>query len=227
MLDMHARKYAEKVTSPIGLALHKIGISADALTVLGLFVAIATGFAVATGHHLLAAAGVAVAGIPDLLDGAIARASGKVNSRGAFLDSLFDRISDAALFIGAVWYYAHQVPSQAGLAALAAGAMAVSLLISYARAIGAVMGFTVKGGIMERAERLIVFGVALAVGYLPVGLWIILVLGSITLIQRHMRIWKLLTEANGLKTRFEELQIKLEELSEKRQERKAAKKSRP
>lgn len=224
MLDLHGRKYSEKVTGPIGVALHKIGVSADALTVLGLFVAIATGFAVASGHHLLAACGVALAGVPDLLDGAIARASGKVNSRGAFLDSLCDRISDAALFVGAVWFYAHR--HQAALAALAALAMAVSLLISYARAIAAAMGFEVKGGLMERAERLIVFGISLAVGYLSIGLWIILIFGFITLIQRHMKVWKLATEANGLKSRFEELQIKFETLGEKRQERKAAKRSR-
>lgn len=226
MLDMHARKYAEKVTAPIGVALYKVGISADVLTVLGLFVAIATGFAIATGHFLLAAAGVAVAGIPDLLDGAIARASGKVNSRGAFLDSLCDRISDAALFLGAVWFYAHSDPSQAGYAVLAAAAMAVSLLISYARAIASAIGFQVKGGLMERAERLIVFGLALAFGYLEVGLWIIAVLGLITLIQRHIRVWKLATEAAGLKTKSEELSERLEEMSEKRQQRKAAKKSR-
>lgn len=225
MLDLHARKYAEKVTGPIGVGLHKMGISADALTVVGLFVAIATGFAVATGHHLLAAAGVALAGVPDLFDGAIARASGKVNSRGAFLDSLCDRISDAALFIGAVWYFAYQ-DSQAWYAALAAGAMAVSLLISYARALASAIGFNIKGGLMERAERLIVFGVALALGHLKIGLWIIAVLGFVTLIQRHIRVWKLATEANGLKTKLEELQDRLEEMSEKRAMRKAAKKSR-
>lgn len=224
MLDLHGRKYSEKVTRPIGVALHKIGVSADLLTVLGLFVAIATGFAIASGHFLLGAVGVAVAGIPDLLDGAIARASGKVNSRGAFLDSICDRISDAALFVGAVWYFAHH--DQAGYAALAAAAMAVSLLISYARAMGSAMGFEVKGGLMERAERLIVFGVSLALGYLYIGLWIILILGFITLIQRHMKVWKLATEANGLNSRFEELQQKFEEMGEKRQERKAAKRSR-
>lgn len=225
MLDMHARKYAEKITAPIGVALHKVGISADALTVLGLFVAIATGFAVATGHFLLAAGGVALAGVPDLLDGAIARASGTANSRGAFLDSLCDRISDAALFTGAVWYYAHR--GQSGLAALAAVAMAVSLLISYARAIAAAIGFTVKGGIMERAERLIVFGVSMALGYLNIGLFIIAILGFVTLMQRHIRIWKLATEANGLKSRFDELQSRFEEMGEKRQQKKAMKKSRP
>lgn len=226
MLDKHGRKYAEKVTGPIGVVLHKVGISADGLTVVGLLVAIGTGFLVATGHHLLAAIGVAVAGIPDLLDGAIARASGKLNSRGAFLDSLCDRISDAALFVGAVWFYAHTDPPNAGMAALAAAAMAVSLLISYARAIGSVIGFDVKGGLMERAERLIVFGVSMALGYLEIGLWIIFVLGFITLIQRHIKVWKLATEANGMKTKFEELQIRFEEMSEKRQQRKAQKKSR-
>lgn len=226
MLDQHGRKYAEKITGPIGKVLYKVGISADVLTILGLLVAIATGFAIATGHFMLAAAGVAVAGIPDLLDGAIARASGKINSRGAFLDSLSDRISDAALFVGAVWYYAYQGGDQAGYAALAAGAMAVSLLISYARAIAGAIGFQVKGGLMERAERLIVFGLALAFDMLEVGLWIIAVLGLITLIQRHIKVWKLATEANGLKTKLEELTERFEEMSEKRQQRKAAKKSR-
>lgn len=224
MLDLYARKYSEKVTGPIGKALYKVGITADGLTIFGLIIAIATGFAVARGNFMLAAAGVALAGVPDLLDGAIARASGKLNSRGAFLDSLCDRISDAALFVGAVWYYAHQ-EDQAAYAALAAAAMAVSLLISYARAIGSVIGFNVKGGLMERAERLIVFGLALAFNQLEIGLWIIFILGFITLIQRHIKVWKLATEANGMKTKFEELQIKFDQMTEKRQQKKAAKKT--
>lgn len=66
----------------------------------------------------------------------------------------------------------------------------------------------------------------MALGYLEIGLWIIFVLGFITLIQRHIKVWKLATEANGMKTKFEELQIRFEEMSEKRQQRKAQKKSR-
>lgn len=217
MLDQHGRKYAEKITSPIGIFLYKCGISADMLTVLGLFVAIATGVAVATGHHVLAGLGVLVAGIPDLLDGSIARASGKVNSRGQFLDSLFDRISDAALFTGAVWFYAHGERSQAFMAALSAIALTVSLLISYARALAAAIGFQIKGGIMERAERLIVFGVSIVFGYLWIGIWIIAVLGSITLIQRHIKVWKLATQANGLASKLADLQAKYDLFTEKEQ----------
>ncbi len=225
MLDQYGRKFSEKITSPIGITLYKCGISADLLTVLGLFVAIATGFAVATGHHVLAGAGVLVAGIPDLLDGSIARASGKVNSRGQFLDSLCDRISDAALFTGAVWFYANSENSQAFMAALSAVALTVSLLISYARALAAAIGFQIKGGIMERAERLIVFGASVTFGYLWLGIWIIALLGSVTLIQRHIKVWKLATQANGLASKLADLQAKfdmrVENLSNKRAESKA------
>ena len=219
MLDQYGRKFSEKLTAPIGTVLNKLGISADMLTIVGLLVAIATGVAVATGHHLIAGIGVLVAGIPDLHDGSIARASGKVNSRGQFLDSLCDRLSDAALFTGAVWFYGH-AQNQAFLAALSALALTVSLLISYARALAAAIGFQIKGGIMERAERLIVFGVSLTFGYLYIGIWIIAILGSVTLVQRHIKVWKLATEANGLASKLADLQAlfdsSVENISNKR-----------
>lgn len=221
MLDQYGRKYAEKITGPIGVVLNKLGISADMLTVVGLFVAIATGFAVGSGHHVLAGVGVLVAGVPDLLDGSIARAKGKPNSRGQFLDSLCDRLSDAALFIGAIWFYANNGRDQALMAALSAVALTVSLLISYARAMAAAIGFQIKGGIMERAERLIVFGICVTFGYLHVGIWIIAVLGSITLIQRHIKVWKLATQANGLASKLSDLQQKFDDMSAKRAELKA------
>jgi len=225
MLDQYGRKFTEKITSPIGVMLNKAGISADMLTILGLFVAIATGFAVGTGHHILAGLGVLVAGVPDLLDGAIARAKGKANSRGQFLDSLCDRISDAALFVGAIWFFANQGRSGAVMAALSAVALTVSLLISYARALAAAIGFQIKGGVMERAERLIVFGATVTFGYLHVGIWIIAVLGSITLIQRHIKVWKLATEANGLASKLADLQEKFDLRVEKRAENKAKRRS--
>ena len=144
---------------PLGDGLGRLGIGHDALTAFGLLCSVATAVLIATGRLWWAVLGVIVSGVSDLLDGALARRSGRAGPRGAFLDSVTDRVSDALLFGGVAWYLADG-SSRLPFLAFAVGAL--SMLVSYERARAESLGFDARGGIMERAERFVFLGVALA-----------------------------------------------------------------
>ena len=97
MLDGRWRATVERGLEPVGQGLHRAGITADSLTIIGLAFAIGTALLIADGHLLLGVFGVILTGLPDILDGSVARQSGRAGPRGAFFDSVCDRVADAAL----------------------------------------------------------------------------------------------------------------------------------
>ena len=127
-------------------------------------------------------------GLPDALDGAVAKASGTSSVRGAFLDSVSDRVTDILLFCGIAWYLASNEPGR--IMMLPVAVMGAAMLISYQRAKAESLGFDAKGGIMERAERFIVLALGLLISniLIPV-LWVMLILTLITAIQRFIKVW--------------------------------------
>ena len=132
-------------------------------------------------------------GLPDLLDGAIAKAAGTSSTRGAYFDSVSDRLADIMLFSGVAWYLSDTRTDQ--LHMLPVAVMGVALMISYQRAKAESLGFDAKGGLMERAERFIALGIGLFLGIfddrlLIATLWIMFALTAITAIQRFMKVWK-------------------------------------
>jgi CDP-diacylglycerol--glycerol-3-phosphate 3-phosphatidyltransferase len=94
---------------------------------------------------------ILLGGLADIMDGRVARARGLVSPYGEFLDSMLDRFSEVFAFVGLGWYLAH-IPSGVVATTLAAGS---SLLVSYARAKGDAVGVACRGGVMQRAERLV------------------------------------------------------------------------
>ena len=187
MLDRRWRKGVEQGLGPLGDGLRRLGVTADALTVFGLLCSIATAVLIATGHFAWAVLGVIVSGVSDLLDGAIARGSGQASPRGAFFDSVTDRASDALLFGGVAWYLAGQGKY---LPILAFAVAACSMLISYERARAESLGIDARGGLMERAERFVFLGIALAFNIIVPVLWIMLVLTAFTAVQRFVRVYR-------------------------------------
>jgi CDP-diacylglycerol--glycerol-3-phosphate 3-phosphatidyltransferase len=187
MLDRRWRKGVEQGLRPLGDGLRRIGVTADALTVFGLLCSVGTALLIASGHFVWAVIGVIVSGVADLLDGAIARGSGQASPRGAFFDSVTDRASDALLFGGVAWYLAGQ---SAYLPILAFAVAACSMMISYERARAESLGLDARGGLMERAERFVFLGVALAFDILVPILWIMLVLTALTALQRFVRVYR-------------------------------------
>jgi CDP-diacylglycerol--glycerol-3-phosphate 3-phosphatidyltransferase len=187
MLDGRWRAKVERGLEPVGQGLHRVGISADGLTIIGLVIAVATAFVIADGHLVLGVIGVILTGVPDILDGSVARSSGRAGPRGAFFDSVCDRVADAAIFLGVAWYLADEDPR---LPILVMSVLALSMLITYERARAESLGFVARGGLMERAERLVLLGVGLAFDILVPVLWIMLVLTAITAVQRFVKVWR-------------------------------------
>lgn len=188
MLDGRARGPLERILAPIGKALQRVGVTADALTIVGLVFSAVTAVLIATGHFGWAVLGVVATGLPDVLDGSVARHSGKDGPRGAFFDSVSDRVSDLLLFGGVAWYLAGTAhPRNAVLAMAVAGC---AFVISYERAKAEGLGFEAKGGLMERAERLLVLLLALAFDVLVPALWLMLALSVVTIVTRFAKVWR-------------------------------------
>jgi len=189
MFDGTFRKPVDKAVKPIGRALRRTGLTPDHLTVIGLLVGVAAAVAIGSGNLLLGLLLVVLAALPDLLDGALAKATDAASQRGAFFDSTVDRVTDAFLLGGIGWYLASE--ESAHMAMLPFAVMAVSSIISYQRAKAESLGIDAKGGLMERAERIIALCIGLLVPVLLVPiLWIMLALTSITAIQRFVKVWR-------------------------------------
>jgi len=182
------------VTRPVAGALKRTGVSPDHLTVLGLALSVPAAWAIATGRLGLGLGLLIASAIPDLLDGALAKASGRSSIRGAFFDSVSDRVTDTVVLIAFAWYLLDT--HHGHIALLPMGILGVSLLVSYERAKAESLGFQAKGGLMERAERVVVICAALAFGALMIPLlWLMLVLTSVTAIQRFVTVWRQATAA--------------------------------
>lgn len=196
MFDQRCRAGVERGLRPVGSTLDKAGISADQLTVAGLVLSAGAAGAIGAGWLIAGMLLLAASALPDVLDGAVAKASGTASPRGAFFDSVADRVSDSLVLGGVAWYLAE---TQGGVAALLPMAiLAASFLVSYERARAESLGFTARGGLMERAERMIVIGIGLAfsVVLVPV-LWLMLGLTLITAGQRFVMVWRQATPGAG------------------------------
>ncbi len=188
MFDGNFRKGVDKVLDPIGVLLSRIGVTANALTATGIVIAGIGSVFIGQGRLFLGFIFLILTGLPDALDGAVAKASGTSSVRGAFLDSVSDRVTDILLFCGIAWYLASNESGR--IMMLPVAVMGAAMLISYQRAKAESLGFDAKGGIMERAERFIVLALGLLISdiLIPV-LWVMLILTLITAIQRFIKVW--------------------------------------
>jgi len=189
MLDGHGRIAVERVTAPVGAFLALVGVTANQLTVVGLVAAVGASVAIATNRLFLGAALLGVSALPDLFDGPVAKAAGTSSARGAFFDSVADRVTDTVVLGGLAWYLES---SRGGHAAMLAFALlGASILVSYQRAKAESLGYRASGGLMERAERVVALAVGLVFSAVLVPvLWATLVLTAITAVQRFAKVWR-------------------------------------
>tara|TARA_X000001036_G_scaffold31959_1_gene26191 strand:- start:1260 stop:1955 length:696 start_codon:yes stop_codon:yes gene_type:complete len=196
LLDGNWRNVVDRGLSPIGKNLHRAGITADVVTIIGIIMAVAASVSIAFGSLRLGFVLLIMTGISDALDGPVAKASGAASLRGAFFDSVSDRLTDALLLGGIAWFLIGDKPGYTVM--LPVSVMFVSLLISYQRAKAESLGLDAKGGLMERAERFIVLAIGLLFSEaLIVILWIMLVLSSFTAAQRFVKVWKQASATRG------------------------------
>jgi CDP-diacylglycerol--glycerol-3-phosphate 3-phosphatidyltransferase/CDP-diacylglycerol--inositol 3-phosphatidyltransferase len=185
------RAFWTKVLSPIANLLLRMGVSPDAVTLVGT-IGVAAGALVFFPQGMLLTGVLVITAFvfSDLLDGHMARTSGRVSKFGAFWDSTLDRIGDGAIFIGLSLYFAWEEPSRLYLV-LSLVCLLMGGVTSYARSRGETLGFSVKVGIAERADRLVAILVMTglsAILDLPVllyiALWALAIASTITVGQR-------------------------------------------
>lgn len=177
------RAALSSVMKPVASGVASTGITPNQITVFGFAVSILAAYFFYTAQPLWGGLLILLTGFFDILDGAVAKVSGKVTKFGGALDSTLDRYSDMAIIGGMIL---------GGLCDPVLGilAMAGSFMVSYIRARGEVEGVKMAGvGLMERAERLIVLTVAALAGYAWAGILLLAVLANFTALQRlfHIR----------------------------------------
>jgi CDP-diacylglycerol--glycerol-3-phosphate 3-phosphatidyltransferase len=177
-----ARAWSARFIEPIARFLGSLGLTPNAVTVLGFFLTAAVAGVLASGRLFLAGILLAATLAFDAVDGTLARVMGQTTKFGAFLDSTLDRWAEVVIYIAITWVYL-QTNDDLG-AILAVVALSMSLLVSYTRARAEGVGLQCKEGIFTRFERLVVLIAGLLFGLLTWSLAIIAVLAGITAIQR-------------------------------------------
>lgn len=189
MFDGNFRNGVDRLVTPVGRNLQRAGVSPDAVTAAGVVMAGACGVAIALEQYPLAVLLLALTGLPDALDGAVAKAAGRAGPRGAYLDSVSDRLSDGLLFAGAGWNLAGSANPR--MALLPFALYIAASLVSYQRAKAESLGYEAKGGLMERAERFLALGFGLLFSGLFVAtLWVMLALTLFTAVTRFVKVWR-------------------------------------
>lgn len=181
------KKAARRMAVKPALALGHLGFTPNALTIIGSVLTGLVGVLAAQGWFLAAGLGLWLFSLSDTLDGALARATGRVSPFGAFLDSVCDRYAEAGVFLGLVWWF-HTTGSGLGVM-LAFLAAISSLMVSYARARAEGLNYHAEVGWFQRPERIVALGLGLVLAqWVPVTLLLALgllaVLTTVTVVQR-------------------------------------------
>jgi CDP-diacylglycerol--glycerol-3-phosphate 3-phosphatidyltransferase/CDP-diacylglycerol--inositol 3-phosphatidyltransferase len=195
------RAFWTKLFAPVAQLLLRLGISPDAVTIVGtLGVCVGALVFFPRGQLLIGVLVVLAFVFSDLVDGHMARLSGRSSAWGAFLDSTLDRFADAAIFGGLAMYYVG--PGDSGpLAALAIYCLVMGAVTSYARARAESLGMHAKVGIAERADRLVAIlvmtgfaglfdlvGFPVALVLVPITLAVLAVASTVTVVQRVLTV---------------------------------------
>ena len=185
------RDFFSKVFSPVARLFLRLGISPDAVTVVGT-VGVCAGALIffPRGQLLVGDLVITAFVFSDIIDGHMARISGRSSKWGAFLDSTLDRFGDAAIFGGLAMYYVGPGDSR-NLAALAIYCLVMGSITSYARARAESLGMEARGGIAERADRLVAILVMTGLSaifsapfLIPLALGLLAVASTVTVVQR-------------------------------------------
>jgi CDP-diacylglycerol--glycerol-3-phosphate 3-phosphatidyltransferase len=177
-------------TLRLGEALAGLGLTPNAVTAIGLILNLLVAVIIARGNQQLGGVALLIASGFDMLDGAVARASGTVTKFGGFLDSTLDRYSESIVFGGVLVYLLRTNDYFAG-ALLVFAATTGSLMISYARARAEAAGYRASVGLLARPERVLVLAVGLIIGQLIPALWILAIGTHLTVWTRIAHVWRL------------------------------------
>jgi CDP-diacylglycerol--glycerol-3-phosphate 3-phosphatidyltransferase len=171
---------------PLVRLLSALRVRPDTLTVLGWTLSVGSAVLFGLGYTRIAGVVMLLGGLFDALDGAVARESNRMSAFGAFLDSTLDRLSEATIFVGIIYFYAAAAHPYESL--LAGVAMTFSLLTSYARARAEGLNIECQVGLLERAGRVVILSAFSMAGLLTVGLGLVAAGAFITTAQRILHV---------------------------------------
>ncbi|MSV66093.1 MAG: CDP-alcohol phosphatidyltransferase family protein [Actinobacteria bacterium] len=189
MLSASLKPAVTRAINPIARAGLRVGLTPNSVTVIGALGLISSAlYFYPRGEFFIGTIAISLFALSDLFDGAMARISQKgASSWGGFLDSTIDRLTDSAILVGVAIYL---IDENDRITAVVLGALVLGSLVSYIRAKAESMQIECSGGIAERTERLIIALTAigfegLGIPYsLAIGMWLLLILAAVTVIQR-------------------------------------------
>lgn len=171
---------------PLVRLLSSLKVGPDSLTATGWAFSLVAATLFAAGYLRVAGTVMLFAGLFDALDGAVARESNQMSKFGAFLDSTLDRLSEAAVFVGIIFFFASDGSPYGTL--LTGAAMTFSLGTSYTRARSEGLGIPCEVGLLERAGRVAILSLASIAGFLTVGLALVALGALVTTAQRILHV---------------------------------------
>ncbi len=171
------------INTCVALRLHP-----NLLTFVGVLINVYAAYLLARGWFVPAGVVMIVANIFDFIDGKVAQASGTISRFGGFWDSVIDRFSDLALFIGLIYLYSTM--GRTDYVMVAAIALTFSIMTSYARARAESIIAKCKVGFMERPERIVLFMIGAFSNRMAAVLWVIGVLSVLTVADRIYFTWR-------------------------------------
>ena len=186
--EQYMRDTSKVVLDPVAVFLLKIGLTPNAITLLGMVLSAAAGVFAGFGKFTLAGVILLVGAPLDAVDGAMARQRGKPSRFGGFFDSVIDRYSELFVLGGLLYYYVGQGNALASLLIFIAAAG--SVMVSYTRARAEGQRFTAKVGILSRMERMTALILFLLIGRPLIAMWIIAILANVTAVQRILNVYK-------------------------------------
>ncbi len=184
------KENVRSVFDPVVAFLASANVHPNVLTIVGLACAIVAGVTAARGGIRESGVWLLFSGIFDMMDGAVARKSGRTSARGAFLDSTLDRYAEGFFLAGLAWYFAGRGGADWTLLAIVLVLLG-SLLVSYVRARAEGVGTTCTVGLMERPERLVLMIAMCLIGgpAVSIVLWVLVVLVHATALHRLVHVY--------------------------------------
>jgi CDP-diacylglycerol--glycerol-3-phosphate 3-phosphatidyltransferase len=186
-IQQRARRIAEYVVRPLAA----LGLTPNMATLIGLLLNGLAAAILASGYLRLGGLALLIAGLFDMVDGALARVTNKKTTFGAFFDSTIDRYSEGLTLLGVIIFALRQAPAQVHLweVALAYIAALGSVMVSYTRARAEGLGFTLKTGLMARPERVVLLAGGLILGGAGWLVWTLLLLAVTSVFTSAQRIF--------------------------------------
>ncbi|WP_432540442.1 phosphatidylinositol phosphate synthase [Kineococcus sp. SYSU DK002] len=191
MLNKYARAFATKIFTPLARLLLRLGVTPDAVTIVGTLGVVACALVLyPTGHLFWGSLGITVFVLSDTIDGTMARILGRSGRWGAYLDSCLDRFADGAIFAGLVLWFTRGGDSDL-TAGLALACLVLGSIVSYVKARAEGLGHTANVGIAERGERIVavlvgagLVGLGVPLPFLQVVLGLLALASLVTIAQR-------------------------------------------